>query len=194
MADLKLDLSRTAVLALDLQQGIISANQMAQQRNLLQTAGAVLKAARFAGVSVIFVNIGFRPGYPEVSMRNRMFSGLKKSGRFILGAGEAAIDKSLGPLAADVVVNRSRVNAFYNTELQTILSAKEIDTLVLMGIATEFVVETSARYAADADYRVIVLEDCCAGMSVESQNMIMSNILPRIVEVSSSADLLASLK
>ena len=46
--------------------------------------------------------------------------------------------------------------------------SRDIDTLVLMGVATEFVVETAVRYAADLDYRVIVLEDCCAPFSDEA--------------------------
>ena len=48
--------------------------------------------------------------------------------------------------------------------------------------------------AADADYRVIVLEDCCAGISVEAHEASIFNILSQIAEVSTSEDFLASLK
>jgi nicotinamidase-related amidase len=63
-----------------------------------------------------------------------------------------------------------------------------------MGIATNWVVEGTARYAADADYRVIVLEDCCAGISVEAHDFSIANVLSTIAEVSNSQEFLASLK
>jgi len=115
-------------------------------------------------------------------------------GGFIAGNEDTAIDKALGPDNGDIVVSRPRVNAFYCSDLQSILNAKGVDTLALMGIATNWVVEGTARYAADADYRVIVLEDCCAGLSVEAHDFAIANILSRIAEVSTSQEFLASLK
>jgi len=194
MADMALDPARTAVLAMDYQQGIVSGNAMAGERSVVRKAKSVLDGARRAGVAVIHVVIRFREGYPEVSRRNRMFSGLKQMGLFLIGSEEAMIDKSLGPLEGDIVVSRPRVNAFYNSDLQSVLSSQEIHTLVLMGIATDWVVEATARHATDADYRVIVLEDCCAGMSVESHDFAIANILGMIGEVSTSEEFLANLK
>lgn len=194
MADLGLDLTKTAVLAMDFQQGIVSGNTMAQERKVVPKVKAVLDSARRAGVPVIHVVIQFREGYPEVSPRNRMFSGLKQSGRLVIGGEEAIIEKSLGPVEGDIIVSRPRVNAFYSSDLQSILSAKEVHTLLLMGIATNWVVEATARYAVDADYRVIILEDCCAGISVEAHDFAIANILSRIAEVSTSEEFLANLK
>ena len=94
------------------------------------------------------------------------------------------------PVSGDIVVRRPRVNAFYGSDLESILCSKEVDTLVLMGVATNWVVEATARYAADADYRVIVLEDCCAGLSVEAHDFSIGNILSRIGEVSNSTGFL----
>ena len=162
MANLDLDPAKTAVLAMDFQHGIV-ANQMAAGRHIVENAQGVLKAARKASILVVHVIIQFREGYPEVSPRNRMLSPIKQAGRFLVGHEETAIEKALGPEPGDLVVSRPRANAFWGSDLQTILRAREVDTLVMMGIATNWVVEATARYAADADYRVIVLEDCCAG-------------------------------
>jgi nicotinamidase-related amidase len=57
-----------------------------------------------------------------------------------------------------------------------------------------WVVEGTARYAADADCRVIVLEDCCAGISKEAHDFSIANVLSTIAEVSTSQEFLASLK
>ena len=194
MADLHLDLSETAVLAMDFQQMIVSANAMAKQHNVLQKAKAVLDGARNAVLPVIHVVIQFRRGYPEVSARNRMFSGIKDMGIFITGQDGANIDKSLSHEEGDIIVSRPRVNAFYSSDLQSILSSKEVHTLVLMGISTEWVVEATARYAVDAVYRVIVLEDCCASMSVEVHEFTIAKILSRITEISNSEEFLANLQ
>ena len=194
MADLGLDLTKTAVLALDFQQGIISTIPMAQERNLGAKAKPVLEAARSAGIPVIHVIIQFRDGHPEVSPRNRMFGAMKQLGLFVAGNEETKIHEALGPKRSDIIVTRPRVNPFFGSDLQSILSSKEVHTLVLMGITTNWVVEAAARYAADADYRVIVLEDCCAGMSVEAHEFAIANVLSLIAEVSTSEELLASLK
>ena len=194
MAELQLDLSKTAILSMDYQQAIVSMVPMAQERKVVQKAKAVLDGARKAGVLVIHVVLQFREGYPEVSSRNRMFSGLKEMGLFVAGNEDGMIDKSLGPVEDDILVTRPRVNAFYNSDLQSILGSKGVDTVVLMGISTNWIVEGTARHAADADYRVIVLEDCCAGISVEAHDASIGNVLSQIGEVSTSEEFLASLK
>jgi len=194
MKGLKLELSKTAVLAMDFQERIVSMNAMAQERSVVQKAKAVLDSARQAGLPIIHIVIQFREGYPEISSRNRMFSGVKQTGLFVIGQEETKIHKEVGPVEGDIVVSRPRVNAFYDSDLRSVLSSKEVNTLVLTGIATNWVVEGTARYAADADYRVIVLEDCCAGISVEAHNFAVTNVLSAIAEVSSSEEFLASLK
>ncbi len=194
MANLGLDLTKTAVLAMDFQQGIVSGNAMAQERKVVPKVKVVLDGARRTGVPVIHVVIQFREGYPEVSSRNRMFGNVRQSGRLLIGRDETIIERSLGPVEGDIVVSRPRVNAFYNSDLQSILSSKEVHTLILMGIATNWVVEATARHAADADYRVIVLEDCCASLSVEAHNFAIANILSLIAEVSTSKEFLMNLK
>jgi len=194
MKDLKLDVSKTAVLAMDFQERIVSMNAMAKERGVIQKAKAVLDNARRAGLPIIHIVIQFREGYPEVSYRNRMFSGVKQMGLFVIGQEETKIHKDLAPVEGDIVVSRPRVNAFYNSDLQSVLASREVNTLVLMGIATNWVVEGTARYATDADYRVIVLEDCCAGISVEAHDFSITNILSAIAEVYSSEEFLANLK
>ena len=63
----------------------------------------------------------------------------------------------------------------------------------LAGVATNFVVESTARYAADADYRVIILEDCCAAFSDEAHACAIAS-LDTLVEISTSEDFLASIR
>ena len=193
MGELQLDMNKTAVMAMDFQKAIVTGVSMAQERGVVRKAKVVLDAARKAGLPVVHVVLQFREGHPEVSPRNQMFSILKQMGMFVAGRDEAKIDESLGPLKGDIVVTRPRVSAFYNSDLSSILNARGVDTVVLMGISTNWVVEGTARHAADADYRVIVLEDCCAGITQEAHDASVANILSQIAEVSTSEVFLAAL-
>ena len=194
MPRLDLDPTKTAVLPMDFQNAIVSGNAMVKERSIVRNTQKVLDASRRAGIPVIHVVIQFRAGYPEVSSRNRMFSGISQTGRFLVGQDETKIQEELGPQESDIIVSRPRVNAFYSSDLETVLRAKDVDTLVMMGIATNWVVEASARYAVDLDYRVVVLEDCCAGISPEAHTFAIENVLNRIGEVATSQDFLESLK
>ena len=71
------------------------------------------------------------------------------------------------PLPHEPVVVKHRVNAFFGTDLEMILRAHDIDTLVLLGHATSGVIVSTVRYAADADYRLVVVEDGCADRDAE---------------------------
>jgi len=195
MANLNLDRSKTAVLSMDLFKGMAN-NPMVQERNTMGNARKVLDAARVAGVPVIHVVIGFREGYPEVSDRNKLFGGMiKKNGLMRMGGEQVEIHDLVKPAPGEVVVNRPRINPFYNSELPSLLKAKDIETVVLMGISTNFVVEAAVRHAADADYRVIVLEDCCASHArAEDHDWTIQNVLSRLVDVASSDDFVESVR
>ena len=85
---------------------------------------------------------------------------------------------------------RSRVGAFSTTDLAILLNAKNIDTLVLLGIATSGVVLSTIRWAADADFELIVLSDCCADRDEEVHRVLMEKVFPRQATVATVADFL----
>ena len=70
-------------------------------------------------------------------------------------------------MGEDIVIVKHRVSAFTGTDLEMILRAKEIDTLVMFGVATSGVVLSTLLTAADDDYRIIVLRDLCADQDDE---------------------------
>jgi nicotinamidase-related amidase len=163
----------------------------AMREKVVPNVRRVLDAARAAGVQVIYVAVGRRRDF--MSPRNR-FSGATG---FITNPAEEAermrfVD-AVTPRDDEPVVRKPRISAFYGTELQSMLAARDIDTIVLTGVATPFVVESTARYAADADYRVIVLEDCCGAFSEEDHASAIKS-LNYLVEVSTSADFLDSIR
>jgi nicotinamidase-related amidase len=194
MPNLNLDKSSTAVIASELTKGNTANNQMAQERDLIGNARRVMDAARAAGIPVIHVAMGFREGYPEVSDRNKLFKMIKDNGILKAGSEQVEIRDEVKPLPGEVVVSRPRVNPFYNSELESILKARNIDTVAIMGIVTNFSVEAAARYAADADYRVIILEDCCASGRREDHDHAIKYVLSMIADIASSQDFVESVR
>jgi nicotinamidase-related amidase len=189
---LQLDKKKTAVLAMDFQVVTVGMDAMTKERNVVGKAKTALEAARKAGLLVVLVHITFRPGYPEVSPRNKMFQMFAKKGMFLASDENSRIDPEIGPKEGDVLVNRPRVNPFYDSDLATILDSNDIDTLVMFGIATNWVVEAAARHASDADYRIVVLEDCCAAPSVEQHDASINYIQRWIGEIHTSRDFVAA--
>ena len=194
MADtLQIDRGRTAVLIMDYQNEIVS-NFAAQQPGLLARAATVLAAAREAGLPVIYVVVRFRPGYPEVSPRNKLFGGIREAGRLQEGAEGAEIHPQVAPQAGDVVVTKRRVGAFATTDLETILRARDVSTLLLFGIATSGVVLSTVRWAADADYAMVVVADCCADGDDEVHRVLTEKVYPRMAAVVDAEAVIASLR
>jgi nicotinamidase-related amidase len=91
------------------------------------------------------------------------------------------------------VVGKHRVNAFHNTDLEVILRANNVDTLILLGYATSGVVLSTTRHAADADYRLFIAEDCCADADAAVHDFLCTKIFPRQADVVQSAELIQAL-
>ncbi len=187
-ADFSIDKARTALLIMDYQNDIVNILPEKDRAPLLEKAAAILKEARTAGLPVIYVVVRFRDGYPEISPQNRLFSGLKGTGRLGEGTPGAEIHAKVAPQPGDIVVTKRRVGAFSTTDLETILHAKNIDTLSLFGIATSGVVLSTVRWAADMDYRLVVIGDTCADRSEEVHRVLIEKVFPGQATVVSTQD------
>lgn len=179
MPDLpSLDPKTSALLVMDFQTAVVEMVASGSP-GLLSTTASLLDAARSAGTRVIYVVVAFRAGYPEVSTRNQSFCALRESGRFVEGSAGTALHEAVAAKPGEVTVTKHRVSAFTGTDLDMILRASGVDTLVLAGIATSGVVLSTLRHAADADYRVVVVEDCCADRDPEVHRVLMEKVFPR---------------
>ncbi|MCZ7662902.1 MAG: cysteine hydrolase [Thermoleophilia bacterium] len=92
-------------------------------------------------------------------------------------AGEWGEDSYLvTPAAEDRVVTKHRYSAFYGTDLDLTLRARGIENIVLTGVMTNVCVESTARDACIRDYRVFLVDDCCATATVEEHEATVHNI------------------
>jgi nicotinamidase-related amidase len=180
----------SALLVMDVQNSIVE--RFADDGAVVDRAAAAVAAARAAGVPVIFVRVAFRPGFPEVSPRNKTFAALRDGGGF--ADDEAtAIHPAVAPEPGEVVVTKRRVGAFSGSDLDVVLRAGAVEELVLCGIATSGVVLSTLRAAADLDYGLTVLRDACADGDPEVHRVLLDKVFPRQARVVDVADWAASL-
>lgn len=190
---LSFDSARTAVLCMDFQGGIVAAYGK-EPEALLARAASVLARARSLGMCVIHIQVGFRPGLPEVSPRNPLFGAIKSSGKYqqLFEGASGEVHPGVGPKKDDIFITKHRVSAFHGTDLEMILRAKEIDALVLFGIATSGVVLSTLLHASDEDYRLAVINDCCADNDAELHTNLMDKLFARRATVVTASEFLAA--
>jgi nicotinamidase-related amidase len=184
-------LTSTALLVMDVQQSIVE--RLADDEGYLPRLATAVTAARGARIQVIYVTVGFRAGYPEVSARNKSFAAVPGSGRYIDGDPGARVHPAVAPAAGEVIVTKRRVSAFAGSDLDVVLRAGGTDSLVLAGIATSGVVLSTLRQAADLDYRLTVLADGCLDPDPEVHRVLLEKVFPRQAEVIPIADWAAGL-
>lgn len=171
----------TALLVMDMQAGIVS--MMPENTAPLSNVAKAIAEARKRKIPVIYVTVGFRPGAPEVSMSNKMFAGGKDRFANTNMDGFMKVHHDLAPQAGEITVIKRRVSAFTGSDLQVVLSAYGISHLVLTGISTSGVVLSTLREAADKDYRLTVLSDCCADADPEVHSVLTTKVFPRQADV-----------
>ncbi len=131
-------------------------------------------------MKVIHIQVGFRPGLPEVSSRNTLFAQIKSSVQHqkLFDGPAAVIHPAVAPQGDDIVVTKHRISAFTGTDLDMILRANDIDTLAMFGIATSGVVLSTLLHAVDADYRTAVITDCCTDLNQELHACLVEKFFP----------------
>ncbi len=193
MADINLDKSTTALLIADFYADMMTSLPHAVDRGVVARTQAVQQAARDAGLLVCYSATVFRPGYPEISGRNKTFSQRKASGAPAVSDPIQVIHEGVRPIEGEIVVGKHRVNALYGTDLDMSLRANNIETIVLLGYATSGVVLSTTRYAADSDYRLYIVEDCCSDSDPEVHDFLTQRIFPRQADVVQSEDVIKAL-
>lgn len=173
--------THTALLIMDVQEGIV--RNLPGKEDLFSSLQQAIDNARKNNIPVIYVVVGFRKDYPEVSSANKMFTNITSSGRNMDEESSYKVAAEVAPQNGELVVIKKRVSAFSGSDLEVILRAKEIKHLVLTGVATSGVVLSTLREAADKDFRLTVLSDCCADRDEEVQRVLLTKVFPRQADV-----------
>jgi|TARA_B110001454_G_C12543691_1_gene360534 nicotinamidase-related amidase len=200
---LEISKAHTALLVMDFENDIVHPEgafkdfgfaQMVADNNVLDKTSQLLTAARSSGVTVIYVSVKFREGYPERPANSGLWQGLHGANALVEGTWGSQIHDQLTPEKGEPIVTKRGVSAFAASDIEQILHNKRIGTLILAGVATNFVVEGTARQACDLGYDTIVVGDCCASMSQEAHDSSLNTALPFLCTVSNLDEVSAALK
>jgi len=181
----KLDLKKTALLIVDLQNDFLHADgAYARGKAVLPTAAqlianmkTVVDTMRAAGgwiISTQFTLVPGRGGEPLISPHLQQLRPFLRKGDFQPGAwGHSLIDE-LAP--ADFVIEKVAYSAFYMTRLEFVLKKVGIDTLMIGGIVTNGGVASTLRDAHVRDFHAMLLTDGCAAFSQEAHEASIASL------------------
>ncbi|HEY2811381.1 MAG TPA: cysteine hydrolase [Rhabdochlamydiaceae bacterium] len=147
-----------------------------EKNQVIQKANQAIAHARKKHYFLIFVKVGFHPGYLECPKESPLFGAAEQQGALLLGAWGTEFHEKLDFRETDLVVIKHRVNAFYSTPLEAILRARHIQHLLVTGTATNMAVEHAAREAHDRDYLVTILQDACETATEEAHRAALENM------------------
>jgi ureidoacrylate peracid hydrolase len=174
------DPSETAVIAVDLQNDFGAKGGYVDSfgvpldgaRATIEPIGRVLAAARAAGMPVVYTKVEYSRDLSNVGAADsptRARLGLGDGDFLIEGTWNTDIVSELAPEPGDLIVSKRRYSGFYETDLDELLRARGITSLVFVGWTTSVCVESTVRDASFRDYACVVLADCTAETIGRSQ-------------------------
>src|SRR5260370_9982916 len=151
-----------------------------ESTNMLQNTVEMVKEARKAGATIVYVPIQFAPGFNELSSTPYgILKGCKDGQVFEKGSWGAEIVDVLKPQPADIVVEGKRgLDGFASTNLDFILRSRKIDTVALGGFLTNCCVESTMRTGYELGYDVITIKDSAAAVSEEAHQGAIQHDFP----------------
>ena len=182
-----IDPSRTALLLLDFQNGIVA--RIDDHAPLLERAAAALAAAREHGLTIAHVRVAFADGETPAGGMGRRINTPQARALMHADAPGTQLDERVRPQEGEIVVRKTRVGPFGTTDLHEQLQARGIDTLVIGGIATSGAVLSAVRDGHDRDYRLIVVDDLVADPRPGIHELLIEHIIPAQAEVISTTEL-----
>ena len=194
MVDFGLDLSKAALVVVDVQKGIFALGRKLEPNTLDQVVANVSKLVnkfRETGLPVFLVRVTSVDGkdmlHPLVDQQSQWRSGPRP-------ADWADFVDEIKPTERDIVITKRQWGAFYGTELDLQLRRRKMETIVLCGVSTNIGVETTARDAYQRGYNQVFAVDAMAANSKDEHDATLKYIFPRIGLLRTTDDILGALE
>ncbi len=187
--DLNINKQNTALVVIDLQKGIASRNTLPHTaQEVIANSARLVKAFRGKRMPVFLVHV---QGSRETMLNAVSDETLPRPAS--MPADWADFVDDVAPTPEDIVITKRQWGAFYGTDLDLQLRRRGIDTIVLCGIATDYGVESTARFAYEYGYQQIFAEDAMASMSEEQHNAAVKFVFKRMGRVRKTDEILGQL-
>ncbi|WP_158790186.1 hydrolase [Granulicella sp. L60] len=188
MAELQLDPKKTALVLIDLQNGIVAMNPVPHPAaQVVENSRKLAETFRAHGAPVVYVRVDLN------DFRKLPVDQPQRMGDGPLPDALSEIAPSAGFQTGDILVTKRHWGAFAGTDLEQQLTSRGIDTIVLTGISSNIGVESTARQGTGLGFAFVVVEDACSAQDAEQHTFAFEKIFPRLSRVRSTAEVLASL-
>jgi gluconolactonase len=199
---LQLDPKRSALVIQDMQNDVIieggafadsGAPAHAIAQNAVANVADLAAACRSAAVPVIHIWYVVDDGSTGLKQNAPLFQGVKEANALVRGTWGAAPAEGLEAQDGDHVVEKMRMNGFYETRLDILLRGLGADQLIITGAWTNMSIEHTARHGADAGYEVVVASDGTSTTGEEWQNAALNYAMTNVAKVATCAEIKSAL-
>lgn len=140
----------------------VSPDMQAWREQMLAAAGRLAGAAREHDITIMHVRLQTQPGQVDVIDNCPIFGVFKQVNAWAIDSWGAQFIDGLGPQPGDYVVSHGRNSAFYGSRVEAHMANLKPDWLIVSGVSTAYVVETTVRDAADIGYNLVIAHDACS--------------------------------
>jgi gluconolactonase len=198
----RIDPKSAALVIQDLQNDVIidggafadsGAPAHATSQDVVANVAGLAASCRQAGVPVVHVWYVVDEGAAGLKQNAPLFEGVKGANALVRGSWGAAPADGLEPQPGDHVVEKMRMNGFYETRLDILLRGLGVETLIISGAWTNMSIEHTARHAADAGYRAVVPSDGTSTVNDEWQHAALNYAMTNVAAVATCAEIASAL-
>jgi ureidoacrylate peracid hydrolase len=182
-----------ALIVVDVQNDFVSPEGSAGKRGddvgaaiaMIPNLTRLIDQARKVGLTIVYIRTTHSEWTDTASWiyRTSQKSGLSTCRE---GTWGAEFYDGIAPLPSERIVIKHRYSAFINTDLNTVLKARGIQSILVCGVATNVCVETTARDGYMYDYYVTMIDDCSAAYDAKLHMGTLENIRRHFGLVASS--------
>jgi nicotinamidase-related amidase len=172
--------SKTALIVIDLQNGIVGMPTVHPTANVVKQAAALADAFRERGLPVVLVTVTAPP-----TGRTETPSNVKE-----LPAGWTDLVPELNRQPGDHIVTKQTWGAFTNTGLDEHLKTLGVTQVVIAGIATSIGVESTARHARELGFNVTLATDAMTDRDPDVHLNSVTRIFPRLGETGTTREII----
>lgn len=191
--------ARTAVVTVHLQRDIVGADgafaqvfhAQVEERAVLDAVRRLVDGVRGAVAALVHTRIAWAPDYSDMVANAPLLQMTVQAGALKDGSPGAELVPE-APVADGDLVHTHRRMGGPGADLDVLLRAKGVDTVVVCGVATNASVEGWARTLCDLGYRVVIAEDATSAATAEAHAASIAS-MGLVGEVASVDDIVGAL-
>ncbi len=188
--EFKIDIQKTAMVVIDLQKGITSIPaEPHSTKSVIENAARLLTVVRKKNMPVFLVRV--TPSHDLKDMLRPISETTFQMSSYNPSWSEYVTE--LNVQQNDFLVTKHQWGAFYGTELDLQLRRRGINTIIICGIATNFGVESTARFAFEYGFNQIFVEDAMTARSKDEHEFPVKYIFPRLGLIRKTDDVINAL-